>query len=91
MAARFGSNMHIVFRLGLCPRPNWVSLQRSARCPNFLGEGIHPPSEKRKGREGEGKKVREKKKRKGVVEEREGKRRGEEGEVAEDECCLKLF
>ena len=36
-AALFDSNMHqIVYRLGLCPRPHWGSLQRSPKLPGCI-------------------------------------------------------
>jgi len=50
----FKAKMHqIQFRLGLCPRPRWGSLQRS---PRPLA-GFKGPSSK--GREGEGRRIGE--------------------------------
>jgi len=66
----------IRFRLGLCPRPRWGSLQRS---PNPLaglkGRLLRRGREGRKGKGGEGKKRREKGRRR---KRRRG--RGKEGE-----------
>ena len=57
-AAPFGSDMHmhqIVCRLGLLPRPNWGSLQRSPRPPSWF-RGWGPRGKGR--REGRGKRGR---------------------------------
>ena len=67
----FKAKMHqIRFRLGLCPRPRWGSLQRS---PRPLA-GFNGPTSK--GRKGEG---REGKGREGKGEGGEGKGKGGEG------------
>jgi len=48
----FKAKMHqIQFRLGLCPRPRWVSLQHS---PDLLAEFKGPTSKEKEGRAGEG-------------------------------------
>ena len=62
----FKAKMHqIRFRLGLCPRPRWGSLQRSPRPPNW----IWGPTSKEREREGGEERGRE---------EREGEGRGRE-------------
>ena len=77
----FKAKMHqIRFRLGLCPRPRWGSLQRS---PRPLA-GLEPTSKGREGRgitggeEGEGRDQEKEKDREGERGERarEGGRRG---------------
>ena len=71
--SHFKAKMHqIRFRLGLCPRPRWGSLQRSSRPPSWILRGLLL----RGGEGGEGKGGRE---RKG----RGGEERGEEGEGGE--------
>ena len=52
----FKAKIHqIRFRLGLCPRPSWGSLQRS---PDPLA-GFGGPTSKERGREGRGREERE--------------------------------
>ena len=54
----FKVKMHqIQFRLGLLPRPRWVSLQHS---PDHLAEFKGPTSKGREGRGGEGRAGKEK-------------------------------
>ena len=57
----FKAKMHqIRFRLGLCPRPRWGSLQRSPRPPSWIwgplrgrgGAGLGKRRERGKGRDG---------------------------------------
>ena len=67
----FKAKMHqIRFRLGLCPRPRWGSLQRSPRPPSW----IWGPISKEREREGGGR----------GREEREGEGRGGEGKEREE-------
>jgi len=58
----FKAKMHqIRFRLGLCPRPHWGSLQRSPRPPSWIWG---PYFYKERGREGRGGKERGREERK---------------------------
>jgi len=72
----FEAKMHqIRFRLGLCPRPRWESLQRSPRPPNWILRG--PTSKGGEGREGKGKET--KGDGKGEMRRRKGRWGGEGG------------
>ena len=69
----FKAKMHqIQFRLGLRPKPNWGSLQRS---PDFLA-GFKGPTSKR--RKGEGRRVNGRKGKGGKGREGEGREKGRE-------------
>jgi len=52
----FKAKMHqIRFRLGLCPRPRWGSLQRSPRPPSCIKGALLLKGREGMGEEGEGK------------------------------------
>jgi len=85
----FRAKMHkIRFRLGLCPRPCWGSLQRSRRPPSWIW-GPTCTSNRREGEGGKGRGVERgnRYKMEKVGRERRGKGRGRKGELEEERRC----